>query len=61
MQQLPTLLMLIAVIGGLALATLLIGRWRKKVRRRTYLRDRDARVRQQWADLEAMGDTNGRR
>ena len=61
MQQLPSLLLLIAAIGVVALASQIVLKWRKKVKRRTYLRDRDARVRQQWADLESMGDGERRR
>jgi len=61
MQQLPLVLAILAGLGVLAVAYRFVMKRREKARRRAYLRNRDARVRQQWADLEAMGDSEAPR
>jgi hypothetical protein len=52
MQQLGPLLAFLALIAMVAIAIRVVVHFRKKARRRAYFRDRDARVRQQWADME---------
>jgi FtsZ-interacting cell division protein ZipA len=55
-QQLPLLLLCIGAIAVAAGAVRLVVMWRKRVKRRAYFRNRDARVRQQWADMESLGE-----
>jgi len=61
MQQLAPLLITLALIAVAGIAIRLVLNHRKKAKRRAYFRDRDARVRQQWADMEAPGNADDQR
>jgi len=61
MQQLPLVLLSIALIAVAAVIVHFALKVRKRARRQSYLRNRSARVRQQWADMEDMGEMSRRR